>query len=90
MNINAPEIRGDDLFCVARFRDGTRHMVVAELYTELWGDGRSGERVRKFLDEGAYQDALKAQENGRIKILKHFAVVEGHLIPDRKKRRRRH
>ena len=38
-------------------------------------------------DEG-YNNALAAQERGYIRIKKHAAVIEGHILPDNKKKRR--
>lgn len=80
-------ITGHDLLAVERYKDDTRHM------TEflVLADGLLGEQgryVRRFLDEGGYAQLLAAQKKGRIRIYRHAAVIEGHILPDKPKKRR--
>ena len=80
-------ITGHDLLAVERFRDDTRHM--AEFY--VLADcplGREGQYLRRFLSEGGYASLLDAQRQGQVRIHKHTAVIEGHIMPPKPKRRR--
>ena len=81
-------IAGHDLLAVERFRDDTRHM--AELY--VLADcplGREGQYLRRFLNEDGYAQVLDAQRQGRVRVYKHAAVIEGHIMPPKPKRRQR-
>ena len=49
--------------------------------------GEKGERLRLFLSDVGYAKAQASERRGEIKIRKHAAVIEGHILPDRKKRR---
>ena len=49
--------------------------------------GEKGERLRLFLSDVGYAKAQASGRRGEIKIRKHAAVIEGHILPDRKKRR---
>ena len=80
-------ITGHDLLAVERFRDDTRHM--AEFY--ILADcllGRKGQYLRRFLSEDGYAQVLDAQRQGRVRVHKHAAVVEGNLMAPKTKRRR--
>ena len=72
-----------------RFRDDTRHMLICEVNTPC-AYGNPGDKNRWFLTEQGYADALSAAQKRHIKIKSHAAVVEGHILPDRKKKRRGH
>ena len=43
-----------------------------------------GERSRLFLSEEGYQKAMNQMEEGKIKVLNHAKVSEGHLKYDHK------
>ena len=49
--------------------------------------GEKGERLRLFLSDVGYAKARASEKRGEIKIRKHAAVIEGHILPDRRKRR---
>ncbi len=49
--------------------------------------GEKGERLRLFLSDVGYAKAQASEKRGEIKIRKHAAVIEGHILPDRRKRR---
>lgn len=71
---------GHALWCRERFANLTRHMIIydAPLYdTPLGVEDR---RMRAFLSDAGYGFALAAQQRGEIRIIKHYAVVEGHIL----------
>ena len=76
------------MLAVERFKDDTRHMIVFDVLDSRSPVGNTGERLRLFLSEEAYRKALAAQESGCICIRKHAAVIEGHILPEKKKKRR--
>ena len=80
-------ITGHDLLAVERFRDDTRHM--AEFY--VLADcplGREGQYLRRFLSEDGYAQAAAAQRRGSIHIMNHAHIIEGHILPEKPKKRR--
>lgn len=81
-------ITGHDLLAVERFQDDTRHM--AEYLALTTGPlGESGQYIRRFLTEDGYTQAQDAQRRGHIRIIKHAVVIEGHILPDKPKKRRK-
>ena len=82
-------IGGHGLFALERFHDDTRHMMICEVYTP-GVYGTPGDKNRWFLTEQGYADALAAAQKRQIKIKSHAAIVEGHILPDKKKKRRGH
>lgn len=83
------ELKGHDILAVERFRDGTSRMIefaVRRLGTPY---GSPGDEVRRFLCEADYQAALQSQERREIKIKRTAHIIEGHILYDRKKGRRR-
>ena len=71
-----------------RFRDDTRHMIIFDVLNRHSPLGNKGERLRLFLTDEAYAKARAAQDQGYIRIKKHAAVVEGYILPGKKKKRR--
>ena len=43
---------------------------------------------REVRAEDGYAEALTAQRCGDIRIYKHAAIIEGHILPDKPKKRR--
>lgn len=85
---NDTVIGGQSEFAVERFMDDTRHMVIFDVLDHRCPIGNKGERIRLFLSDEGYKNALAVQERGYIRIKKHAAVIEGHILPDKKKKRR--
>ena len=85
---NDAVIVGQDQLAVERFMDDTRHMVIFDVLDHRCPIGNKGERIRLFLSDEGYNNALAAQERDYIRIKKHAAVIEGHILPDKKKKRR--
>lgn len=81
-------ITGHDLLAVERFRDDTRHMIEFLVLSAGCPLGESGQYIRRFLSEDGYAEALIAQKCGDIRIYKHGAIIEGHILPDKPKKRR--
>ncbi len=81
-------VTGHDLLAVERYRDDTRHMVEFLVRTDC-NLGQQGQYVRRFLDEAGYNAVLEAQKLGHIRICKHGNIIEGHILPDKPKKRRR-
>ena len=81
-------IIGQSELAVERFRDDTRHMIIFDVLSSCSPVGQKGERLRLFLTDEAYARAKAAQEQGYIRIKKHAAVVEGYIMPNKKKKRR--
>ena len=85
---NDAVIIGQSELALERFRDDTRHMIVFDVLNQHSPIGNKGERLRLFLTDEAYARARAAQDQGYIRIKKHAAVVEGYILPNKKKKRR--
>ena len=85
---NDAVITGQDELAVERFRDDTRHMIIFDVLNRHSPLGNKGERLRLFLTDEAYARARATQDQGYIRIKKHAAVVEGDILPSKKKTRR--
>ena len=85
---NDAVITGQDELAIERFRDDTRHMIIFDVLNRHSPLGNKGERLRLFLSDEAYAKAQAAQARGCIRIKKHAAVIEGYILPSKKKKRR--
>ena len=85
---NDAVIIGQDELAVERFRDDTRHMIIFDVLSPRSPVGHRGERLRLFLTDKAYARAKAAHDLGYIRIKKHAAVIEGCILPSKKKKRR--
>ena len=85
---NDAVITGQSELAVERFMDDTRHMIIFDVLDHRSPIGNKGERLRLFLTDEGYVKAQAAQDRGYIRIKKHAAVIEGHILPDKKKKRR--
>ena len=85
---NDAVIIGQSELALERFRDDTRHMIVFDVLNQQSPIGNKGERLRLFLSDEAYAKAQAAQARCCIRIKKHAAVVEGYILPNKKKKRR--
>ena len=83
---NNAVIGGQGELAVERFMDDTRHMIIFDVLDCRFPMGSKGERLRLFLSDSDYAKAQSAQACGHIRIKKHAAVIEGHILPDKKKR----
>ena len=81
-------ITGHDLLAVERFRDHTRHMIEFLVLADC-PLGKPGEYIRSFLTEGGYGEALACARQGSIQIRRHASIIEGHILPDKPRKRRK-
>ena len=79
-----PVSGGHALWAVERFADSTRHMIVYDQPVYDTPVGVEDKRLRRFVSDEEYAEALRAEECGDIKIVEHSDVIEGHII-NRKK-----
>ena len=85
---NDAVITGQSELAVERFLDDTRHMIIFDVLSPRSPVGQKGDRLRLFLTDEAYARARAAQDRGYIRIKKHAAVIEGYILPNKKKKRR--
>lgn len=81
-------LTGHDLLAVERYHDDTRHMIEFLVFADC-PMGEAGQYIRRFLTDEDYAAALDAQRRGFISIRKHGHIIEGHILPDKPKKRRR-
>ncbi len=81
-------VTGHDILALERFRDDTRHMIEFLVLTDRLREP-CGTYIRRFLTDEGYSGALKLQERKEIRIYKHFDVIEGHILPNKPKKKRR-
>ena len=88
MGINSEIIHGHDLLAVERFKDATHHMIIFDILSRDTPYGEKGQRMRLFLTDSEYTQAQAAHKARTIKILRHAFIIEGHIVPDKKRKRR--
>jgi hypothetical protein len=76
------EITGQGIDALERFGENTRHMIVFDVLTWDCPVGGKGERIRIFLSDAGYRQALAAQERGQTKIVRHARVRRGDIFCD--------
>lgn len=89
MDVNNVITGGHDFYALERFQDATRHMIILDVLTEASPAGSAGDWLRLFLTDEGYAKAQELEKRRDIKIIKHAAIIEGHILNDKKKRRRR-
>ena len=87
-DISARELKGHNILAVERFQDKTRWMIEFRVLCSHTAYGSTGDEMRLFLTEDAYQDALQSQQRREIKIKKYARIIEGHVLYVKKKRRK--
>ncbi len=90
MGITSEVIRGHNILALERFKDDTKHMVIFDVLTVNSQWGQLDERLRMFLNDKDYAKAQAAHNKREIKLLRHASVIEGHIVPDKKSKGRRH
>ena len=76
------EITGHDVMDISRFIEDTRHMIIFDVLKYECPVGNKGERVRIYLSDNGYQQAIQSQERGEMKIICHARVKRGDLYFD--------
>ena len=74
-------IGGHSILALERFMDENRHMIIFDVLSWKSPVGEKGERLRLFLSDVGYAKAQASEKRGDIKIRKHAAVIEGHILP---------
>ena len=83
------ELKGHDILAVERFRDSTCRMIEFVGRKQGNPDGSPGDEMRLFLSEAGYRRALESQNRREIRIKRTAHIIEGHILYDRKKHKRR-
>ena len=81
-------VEGHDLLAVERFKDDTRHMAEFLILSTHCPLGRRGQYKRLFLTEDEYARMRSLERQGQLQIRRHDAIIEGHILPDKPKKRR--
>ena len=76
------KITGHELMALERFAEDTRHMIIFDVLTWDCPVGDKGERVRIFLTDEGYKQAVDAQGRGEMKIIRHARVRRGGIFYD--------
>ena len=79
----AQKLSGHDIMALERFAPTTRHMIIFDVLSHASPVGWKGEKMRLFLSDAGYSNALKNQEKGYIRVLNHAKVLSGSLHYDR-------
>ncbi|MCL2817646.1 MAG: DUF5720 family protein [Clostridiales bacterium] len=74
------EITGHGIMDIARFSADTRHMIVFDVLTVVCPVGEKGKRVRIFLTDEGYANALESEGRGEMKIVRHARVRKGDIF----------
>jgi len=82
------KITGQDIMALERFMEDTRHMIVYDVLEWECPVGDKGERIRIFLSDEGYQQAIESEGRGEMKILRHARVRKGDLFYDTPERSR--
>ena len=81
-SVKEPEVKGQPLDDVMRFNETTRHMIIFDVLDYACPVGDKGDRLRLFLSNEGYADALASQGRSEMKILRHAKVKNGALSYD--------
>lgn len=71
----AQNYKGHDYMDLARFDENIRHMIIFHVLTHNSPVGFRGDRMRLFLSEKGYQDALEHQKRGNYQ---DYVPCKGH------------
>jgi hypothetical protein len=75
-------ITGQELTDIARFAEDTRYMIVFDVLTWDCPTGDKGERVRAFLSDKGYGQAIESEKRGEMKIVRRARVRKGDVFYD--------
>jgi hypothetical protein len=65
-----------------RFAEDTRHMIIFDVVTWDCPVGKKGERVRIYVTDEGYKQALESEGRGEMKIVRHARVCKGNIFYD--------
>ncbi len=91
MNDTPPirELKGHDILAVERFQDNTSRMIEFVVRKRRNPYGSPGDEMRLFLSEADFQKALESQGRKEIRIKRYAHIIEGHILYDKKKSKKR-
>ena len=75
-------VAGQDILDPARFAEDTAHMVVVDVFSRACPVGNAGERLRLFLTEDGYQQAVESAGRREMTVRRHAKVQNGALQYD--------
>ena len=78
----AQKLEGHDIMALERFAPEVTHMIVFDVLSSESPIGDKGDRMRLFLTEFGYRNALENQGNQYIHIRNHARVIAGNLKYD--------
>ena len=73
------EITGHDYMGSERFAEDTRHMILFDVFLDC-PVGEKGKRVRFFLTDEEYKQAIESEGLGEIKMIRHARVRKGEIF----------
>jgi len=73
------EITGQGIMDLQRFAEDTRHMIIIDVLTWDCPVGDKGERIRIFLTDEGYKQALESEGRGEMKIIRRARVRRGDI-----------
>ena len=74
------EITRQDIMDLQRFAEDTRYMIIFDVLTWDCPVGDKGERVRIFLTDEGYKQALESEGRGEMKIIRRARVRKGDIF----------
>lgn len=77
------EIKGQDIMALERFWEKTKYMIVFDVLSDLSPVGEQGERIRLFLTDDGYKEAIESQNRAEIRILNQATVFKGDIFYER-------
>lgn len=80
---------GHELYSTHRFRDDVKHMIIFDSIDDNSPLHGGHNRTRLYLTDDEYEDALKKEELGEIEIIYYASVINGYLVRQKKKQKRR-
>ena len=80
---------GHELYSTHRFRDDTKHMIIFDTVDDNSSPHGGHNRTRLYLTDEEYEEALIKEELGEIEIIYYASVINGYLVQQKKKRKRR-
>ena len=75
-------ITGHEIMALERFAPDTRHMIIFDVLKWECPVGDKDKRVRIFLTDEGYKQALESEGCGEINIIRHAHIWKGDIFFD--------